>query len=441
MPGYALRLDISAETDMKAANYSNLIYADKNYNSFFISENTKLGFYVYGIEQDAIPDASLDIGISLQSISGMSADKLAENPPLAQSQESYPSVNMTPYMREAYANVHNLFSPKISASIGLQDYSIGQGISLGSSNAGFPGVLLKAQDLFWGYSAEIFYFNPSKYEVSFSVSGSDAEISKNERKYHVYGGAINNKTEEGEWQAYHFYQHYGYSSTGTFSGQSLSEDRAFTGIRYAMKKKHISFDGEAVLQTGRANLSGGEKGNFSGYAFMLKGSWEQGIYIFDNVKLRLAYGRSSAASYDSAGNPSADKDNSFYAALGKKYDGFIRTGYGAIAGASLYDINPSSGTASGLPDGASGLSIVNAGMDIPYKGLSVSADYYKFKADYVNSVSRITAGDEVDLRILWPVGKSLSMELLYAYFSPGEKLFGESAEKTALAAFSVKAKF
>ena len=121
--------------------------------------------------------------------------------------------------------------------------------------------------------------------------------------------------------------------------------------------------------------------------------------------------------------------------------GFSRSGYGAIAGASVYGINPSSKTANGLPDGVSALSVVNVGADIPFKKIVFSADYYKFKADYINAVSRITVADEVDLRLLCPLGKSLSLELLYAYFSPGEMIFGEDARKTSFASFSVNAKF
>ena len=441
MPAYAVRLDISADAAFKFNHYSNLIYGEDLYNSSFISEKTRLGFYVSGMELENMPDSSLDIGVSLQSISGLSADKLSKMPALAQPQESYPSENSIPYIQEAYFSIDNLLSPKLSAVIGRQNFSLGQGIALGSDNIGFSGLLVKAKDLFWGYGAELFYFNPSRYDADFTASPSGVKISKSERKYHVYGAAIDNKTEEGQWQIYHFYQHYGDSSEYSMGGNSVSETRAFSGIRYAMKKKHISFDGEVSVQGGNADLSSGGKGDFSGYAFMMKGSWEQGIYIFDNVKLRLAYGRSSSASYDEGGTASTDKDSAFYAALGSRYNGFSRSGYGAIAGASVYGINPSSKTANGLPDGVSALSVVNVGADIPFKKIVFSADYYKFKADYINAVSRITVADEVDLRLLCPLGKSLSLELLYAYFSPGEMIFGEDARKTSFASFSVNAKF
>ena len=441
MPAHATRLDISADSDFKFNYYGNGIYGEDLYNSSFVSEKTKLGFYVSDIELENLPDSSMDIGISLQSIAGLSADKLSELPALAQPQESYPSENITPYIREAYINIRNILSPKLSAVIGRQDFSLGQGLALGSDNMGFTGLLFQADDLFWGYGAEIFYFNPSRYDVSFATSSAGVKISKSERKYHVYGAALNNNTEEGKWQIYHFYQHYGDPSEYSMGGNSVSETRSFSGIRYAMRKKHISFDGEVSVQGGNADLYSGGKADFSGYAFMMKGSWEQGIYIFDNVKLRLAYGRSSSSSYDEGGTASTDKDSSFYAALGSRYNGFSRSGYGAIAGASVYDINPSSKTANGMPDGVSALSVVNIGADIPFKNIVFSADYYKFKADYINAVSRITVADEVDLRLLCPLGKSLSLELLYAYFSPGEMIFGENAKKTSFASFGVNARF
>ena len=440
MPVYAVRLDISAETDVQARSYNKILYLGKSYNDFYISENTKIGVFVSDIELENYPDSRLGLGVSIRSISGLSTDNMAENPPLAQSQESYPSVNAMPYLHEAYIRADRILTEKLSAVVGRQDYSLGQGISLGSDNIGFTGLLLRTENLFWGFGTDMFYFNPSRYDVSFSTSGNHVELSKHERKYHVYGLAINNKTEEGEWQAYHFYQHYGEPS-GSVGGNYVSETRSFSGIRYAMRKKHISFDGEAVMQGGTADLSDGGKADFSGYAFMLKGSWEQGIYIFDNVKLRLAYGRSSSASYKNDGSLATDRDSSFYAALGRRYDGFSRSGYGAIAAATLYDMSLSSDTANGMPVGYSGISVVNAGADIPFKGLLFSIDYYKFKASSANAVSKSNIADETDLRIKWPLGSNLSMELLCSYFIPGEKVYGKSAEKTMLSALSVSAKF
>ena len=101
----------------------------------------------------------------------------------------------------------------------------------------------------------------------------------------------------------------------------------------------------------------------------------------------------------------------------------------------------SSDTANGMPVGYSGISVVNAGADIPFKGLLFSVDYYKFKASSANAVSKSNIADETDLRIKWPLGSNLSMELLCSYFIPGEKVYGKSAEKTMLSALSVSAKF
>ena len=433
---YALRLDISADTELKGLSYSKIPFSGKTHNAAFLSENTRLGIAVSGLELEKTKSATADISVSFQSLAGLTADKLLENPYLAQPQESFPSADGTPYLREAYVRVNSLLLPNISAVLGRQDYVLGQGISFASDNIGHTGLLLKADDVFWGYGLELFYFNPSRYSVAISTSGSVAgkpELRKADDKYHVYGAAINNRAPDGCWQIYHFWQHYGGAFDGSFAGIADSETRTFTGLRYAMKKKHISFDGEAVAQGGSADLKAGGTGKYSGYAFIMKGSWEQGIYIFDNVKLRLAYGRSSASSAD------ADENSDFYPAFGSRYSGISRSGYGIVAGASLYDIQKSSATANGLPDGYSGLMMANAGIDIPYKGLIFSADYYKFKASG-GAVSRKTIGDEVDVMLSFPLGKAFNFDILYGYFSPGA-IFGEDAESYSLASFAFKARF
>ena len=429
----ALRFDVTADTEMKGTAYSKISYSGISSDHAFLSENTRFGIAVSGMEIENIPDTEANINLSFQSIAGLSAKDLYENPWLLQPQESFPSSDGTPYIREAYVKLDSHLARDISAVFGRQDFALGQGIALGSDNSGFTGALIKADSLFWGYGLELFYFNPSRYDLHISTVSGYA-LDKQERKYHVYGAAIDNKTPDGNWQFYHFMQHS--SDAGANSGASAdisSETRTFTGIRYAMKKKHISFDGEIVRQGGKAKTAGGGNISYSGYAFMLKGSWEQGIYIFDNVKLRLGYGRSSAA----GGNES--EDASFYADLGKRYDGLSKSGYGALAGVSLYDMQKSSATVSGLPDGLSGLSVVNGGLDIPYKKITVSADYFKFKADG-DAVSRVTVADEIDVRISVPLGRAFDFSALYAYFNPGE-IFGKDEEASSLAWFAVRAKF
>ena len=109
--------------------------------------------------------------------------------------------------------------------------SLGQGISLGSDNSGFTGALIKADNLFWGYGIELFYFNPSRYDLNISTPGGYI-LNKQERRYHVYGAALDNKTPDGRWQLYHFIQHSGDLSTNGGSAININlENRTFTGIR------------------------------------------------------------------------------------------------------------------------------------------------------------------------------------------------------------------
>lgn len=394
---YATKLDLSSNVEIKAANYQNLLYNTGRNSQSFFSENATLGFVIKDIRLEKTPDSSMDVGIVLQSVAPGSSTSTLSTPQFTEAAERLPNATGIPYVRNAYVRVYRLLKPNVTATFGRQDFTLGQGITLDGNDTGLPGGLLEIENAFHRLKADIFAFRPYSDGRYFSVLGAAA----------YYPSA------EGLWQVYHFWE----KDSG--AGQdilfnTLSRTKKFTGIRYFLSRSQLAFDGEAVIQRGTAKRAGGGTGKYEAHAFMLKGSWSQDVTFFGRSRLRLAYGRSS-------GNPGtgSSKDKAFFPTFGHRFNGLERSGYGAIAGASLYDIIKTSGTANGLPDGVSGLNVINLGADLPYKKLTLSADLYKFRASKnADDDGSLQIASELDFKATYPMGDNLHLSALYAIFKP-----------------------
>ena len=101
-----------------------------------------------------------------------------------------------------------------------------------------------------------------------------------------------------------------------------------------------------------------------------------------------------------------------------------------------------SDTANGLPDGVSGLNIIDIGADLPYKKLLLSADLYKFRATQNARGGSLQIASEVDLKVSYLLGDNLHLTAVYAVFNP-LGLYGTAAQKlqTKLVSGSVSARF
>ena len=141
--------------------------------------------------------------------------------------------------------------------------------------------------------------------------------------------------------------------------------------------------------------------------------------MFGPSKMRLAYGKSSGNS-----GPVNDKDKAFLPTFGHRFKGLERDGFGEIVGASLYDIiQTSTSTAAGkatngMPDGLSGLNVINIGADMPYKKLMLSVDFYRFKAAQNINQGLVQIGNEWDIKAVYPMGEGLRIKAVYAAFRP-----------------------
>jgi hypothetical protein len=416
-PAGATKLDLSSNIELRAAKYQDLPYMDMSVDQSIYSENATLGFVIKGIQLEKTQGSSMDVGIVLQSIGDGSSTNTLRSPQFSEGANRLPNANGTPFLHSAYVKIYKFMRPNITATFGRQDFLLGQGITLSGGDLGLPGGRLEIAEVYRSIKADLFVFRPFK----------------GGRSYKIYGGAAYYPSSEGLWQAYHFWEQEGapyqdilFNTKGTI--------KKFTGLRYFLAQKQLSFDGEVVLQRGEAKKLSGGTGKYDGYAFMLKGSWNQDLTFFGPSRLRLGYGRSS-------GNPgtSQDTDKAFFPAIGSKNNGFERKGYGAIAGATLYDIIKTSGTANGLPEGVSGLNIINIGADLPYKKVMLSADLYKFRASQNAAGGSLQIASEWDLKAAYAMGENLSINAVYAVFTP-LGLY-PSAKKAKLIGGGITAKF
>lgn len=395
----ATKLDLSSEVELKASNYQHMVYGAQRYTQPLYSENATLGFIIKDIRLEKTQDSKMDVGVVLKSAGVGASSNTVNAPQFQEGINRLPSTDGTPFVKEAYVRIYHFLHPKITATIGRQTFTLGQGITLSDDGLGMPGARLEAKELLnRRIKAEAFFFRPFK----------------DFKYYKVYGGSIYYPSSEGLWHIYHFLENESDPGSG-LSYSTSKKTKKFTGLRYSMNYSTLDFDGEFILQRGQAIKAGAAGGaiNYAADAFLMKASWTQDVGFIGPSRARLAYGRASGNSSVPAGT-----DKAFFPSFGRKYEGIERSGFGAIAGATLYDMIKTSSTLNGLPDGVSGLNVVNLGIDLPYKKLIFSADFYRFTASQNSSGGSLQIAREWDLKIVYKMGEDLQLNAIYSVFSP-----------------------
>jgi len=399
---HATKLDLSSNVDLKAANYTNLLTGDEKKGQALYTENATLGFVIKDIKLEKTDNSSMDVGIVLNSIGTGSSTNTITAAQFSEAAARYPHATGSPFVKEAYVKIYKFLNQKTTAMLGRQAFTLGQGITLTDDGLGLTGARIETEKIFQNIKGEVFFFRPYKDDSFVKLTGAS-----------LYYPA-----SEGLWHAYHFWeqadQPTGVSPVIELDHTSVSRTKKFTGIRYFLNHSQMVFDGEFILQRGkskRPDNAGTVK--YNGYAFLIKGVWNQNITFFGASKARMAYGKSSGNS-----GPVSDKDKAFLPTFGHRFKGIERDGFGEIAGASLYDIIQTSGTANGLPNGVSGLNIINFGADMPYKKAVLTFDFFKFRAARNANQGSIQIASEWDLKLSYPMGDSLRLKAVYAFFKP-----------------------
>ncbi len=401
-PARATKLDLSSNVDVKAVNYTNLLTGTDRQGQAFYSEDATLGFVIKDIKLEKTNDSSMDVGIVLNSLGiGGDSSTTATSAQFQEAASRYPHTNGAPFVKEAYIRVYKFLNPKITATLGRQAFTLGQGITLADDGIGMPGARLEIERLLRIFKGEVFFFRPYTGTVVTRIKG----------------GGVYYPSSEGLWHLYHFWEETG-QPRGAVAAEagynSIYRLRKLTGIRYFLSHSKLNFDGEILIQRGLARQPDNiGRVDYTGYAYIMKGSWSQDVAYFGTSKMRIAFGKSSGNS-----GPVSDKDKAFLPGFGHKFKGIERDGFGEIAGATLYSLIQTSGTVNGLPNGVSGLNIINVGLDMPFKKMTVSLDLVKIRAAQNAGDGATQIAREWDVKVVYPMGNSLRFKAVYALFKP-----------------------
>lgn len=416
----ATKLNITSDIKESAQSWQKLNFAGSNpTNQSFIMQDASLGIITKGIRPSPGLETSLDVGLVFRSV-GIAGSTGTIPSPFDSVSNRYGTGDFKPFIQNAYLRVNNIFDANFSLTAGRQPYTLGSGLCLSDNGFGMTGFLAKAPNIWKNIGAQLFYFQPAKFSPGeTSLTGLALDVPA-----------------EGLWQFYLLNER---DTTGTQSlGQPTSAiSRQFYGLYYALQFGSMSFEGEAALQRGTAQLAGagGGKNTLGGTALMLTGKWEQPMSKLGTGTAHITYGRASGQ------QPNAQtQDNAFFPGWGRKYDGIERTGYGEVFGATLYDAYGSTSTANGLPAGLSGIQVINLGITLPpWHGVYTNVDMFFFEAGTSASGSK-SLGRELDIALVYPFKSHLRMKASYGAFTPGAA-YPNGTQSPSKMSFTIAADF
>lgn len=423
VPARAAKLDLSAEVGASIKTYENVVNGRHQEDLSYYSEQADINFTVKKINLEKTDNSHMDISIGLKSIGTGASTNTLTSLQIRDGINRYPDSDNNPFVNQAFVRIYNFTRDGVTATIGRQKYVLGQGIVLSDDDIGFTGARFELEGFLKTDYTELFLWR--------NFIGANA--------YKILGFNMNKNFGDGNWQLYHFLQ----NSAGAASETSYSardRKKTFTGVRYSVNKNQIYFDGEMIFQRGSAeNAANGGKIDYKAQAFLMRGFWNQKLPVVGQSRTRLSYGKSSGNS-----GSVTSEDRAFYPDFGHKYTGFERSGFGAIYATSLYDTFKTSNTVNGMPDGISGLNTVNMGFDFPYKKLTVSVDYFVYRAARnISDPGNVRLGSELDFRFTYPMGEKLALNAVYASFTPQSALnpVNSPLENIKLVSFNIKARF
>jgi hypothetical protein len=420
-PSWGANLDLTASYRIRGIAYSNLNLDSKSPNNHsFVSNNARLGFSARKIvlASQKGEDTTLDIGVTIHGV-GIAGSTSTFVAPFNAAAENYPSATMTPFIENAYATVHNLFGYRWDATFGRQTYRLGGGLLLDDDGAGLTGVSAHTELPWFGLQAEAF---------GFSAKNSLADPNSL-----TLAGASMALPLEGTWSVNYLYEHdrsvrpvfdcsfQGMPAAGCFISQSRKH---FGSIRYSVNYGSIVFDGEAAIERGvgtpTGNIPSPAHIYYSGDAQVLKAKWKQKLYKIGEGVARMSVARGSGNN-----TGTGTRDEAFFPAHGHRFDGLERSGFGDFFAATPYDAyggTYSTGSASGMRGGVSGIVSVGAGYTLPaWKGFVLDVDYFLYQADRVVTGSR-SLGSEWDAKIRYQYEQHFSVSVAGAWFGIGKAL-------------------
>ena len=415
----ATNLDLSAGYNVSALSYSNLNYdPSQKDNQDYIANDATLGIAVRNIDlPDSWNGTTMDIGVKFHAL-GVSGSTVAlKGSPFGQIASNYPNTALTPFMENAYIRIHHILGKSIEATVGRQNFVLGSGLLLDDDGAGFTGATVKGNLPFWQTSLEGFYFNTSHsiYNDSYAAPASSF-LAPDGLNLAGFTFAI---PTDGMWELNELIENGNGPEIDPGLGDTLtSATRSFTSLRYQINYGSLVFDGEAAMEKGQATTNGANGApnsiTYNGNAAVVRAKWKQPLYKVGEGIAHLALAHGSGATPGETGT-----DTAFFPAHGHQFDGLQRDGFGAFFAATPYAALGTAPTASGLPQGATGIDVVSGGYTPPaYDNVALDLDYFLYRADQVASGSR-NLGDEWDITFRRSFRSSLTLSLTGAVFLAG----------------------
>ncbi|MFA6029249.1 MAG: hypothetical protein WC969_05295 [Elusimicrobiota bacterium] len=418
---FAASLDVATEYRMRALSYTNLnLNSDRN-NQAFISQRARLGFTLKDIAIGEFrgESQSMDVSIRLHAL-GVAGSTTPFTPPFDRISEHYPNTRLDPFIENAFMRVRNLGGLPWESTFGLQTFRLGSGLLLDDDGAGLTGFSAKGPLPWLDMRGQLFIFQPRNNQA-------------NPNDLEAFGFSLEIPAE-GTWQLNQMLERdHGAKSLALgpcttnplIACPAISKaTRWFSSLHYDFNYGPMVLEAEAALEKGAATPTGptplGNHITYNGNAQVLRAKWRQPLWSQTQGIIRLLAARGSG---DDAGTPTTDE--AFFPSSGHRFDGLERAGWGEFFGATPYDAfgGQSTGTASGLQKGVSGIVTVGVGITPPaYYGVVLDVDYYLYQADRNGIGPHRNLGTELDLRLRYDVFDRFSLKASAAFFKAGSAL-------------------
>jgi hypothetical protein len=329
----------------------------------------------------------------------------------------YPAADGTPWIEQIYVHLPSLVGKHLDLTIGRQSIVIGDGLLVSDDQLGFNAIRAKV-------------FLPRGFGLDF-FTAKVKESLNGQKDSDLNGAVAAYKQGDNHWELSWIQEKNNSPSVYTLGGTTTTANtisRTFYDLRLFGDLKDAYYKIEFAMGSGKAQTaSGGIKIQGVGEKIELGAQSDTARLGRFGVKALYASGTG-----DDTGT--TDKDESFRPTFAHRWDGLQRSGWGQHFGATLsdaYDSDaPFSPTATGLPNGASGIKTLGFGLfTVQRINWTGNIDYYTFDSRVkVPGSNQKSLGAELDLGLVYRYTGSVTFSLGSATFFPGD-VFGQSVAK------------
>jgi hypothetical protein len=329
----------------------------------------------------------------------------------------YPAADGTPWIEQVYVHMPNLIGKHLDLTIGRQSIVIGDGMLVSDDQLGFNALRAKVF-LPAGVGLDLF-----TAKVQESLNGQkDSDLN---------GAVVGFNQGDNKWELSWIQEENKSPSAYLLGGSTTTAtrvSRTFYDLRLFGDLKDAYYKLEFAMGQGHSQTSAGDV-KIQGIGEKIELGAQSDTARFGRFGVKALY---ASGSGDDPGT--TDKDESFRPTFAQRWDGLQRKGWGQHFGGTLsdgYDPNfPFSPTATGLPNGASGIKTLGFGIfTVQRVNWTGNIDYYTFDSRVkVPGSNQKSIGAELDLGLAYRYTGYVTFGLGAATFFPGD-VYGENVSK------------